>query len=62
MQIYDNYLSSSLLLSSVQNTHVMIEHWCYENIWILNSEAGLGCIYLSEGDSEKNANSLRYLQ
>ena len=59
LQIYENNLPSALLLSSAQNTHE-IEHWCYENVWILDSEAGLGCIYLSEGDSEKNANSLRY--
>ena len=63
LQIYENNLSSSLLLSSAQNTHE-IEHWCYENVWILDSEAGLGCIHLSEGDSlcvcEKNVNNLRY--
>ena len=59
LQIYENNLPSALLLSSAQNTYE-IEHWCYENVWILDSEAGLGCIYLSEGDSEKNANSLRY--
>ena len=58
LQIYEN--NSSLLLFSAQNT-LGLEHWCHEIVWILDSEAGLSCIYLSERDSlcVKRINSLR---